>query len=131
MTMYRQLWLAIVASMLLALGGSLLASMLSARSYLESQLSIKNTDNASALALSLSQSKPDEVTVELTVSALFDSGHYELIRISDPLGKPIVERSAPLGELDVPAWFVRILPIRPRRGRRRSATAGSSSAPSP
>ena len=35
MTMYRQLWLAIVASMLLALGGSLLASMLSARGYLE------------------------------------------------------------------------------------------------
>ena len=117
MTMYRQLWLAIVASMLLALGGSLLASMLSARGYLESQLSIKNTDNASALALSLSQSKPDEVTVELTVSALFDSGHYELIRISDPLGKPIVERSAPLGELDVPAWFVRILPIQATPGQ--------------
>ncbi|MBV5276377.1 hypothetical protein JZU56_00585, partial [bacterium] len=55
MSMYRQLWLAMIVSMLLALGGSLLASMLSARGYLESQLSIKNTDNASALALSLSQ----------------------------------------------------------------------------
>ena len=117
MTMYRQLWLAIIASMLLALGGSLLASMLSARGYLESQLSIKNTDNASALALSLSQGKPDEITVELTVSALFDSGHYELIRIVDPLGNPIVERNAPLGELDVPAWFVHILPIRATPGQ--------------
>lgn len=111
MSMYRQLWLAIIISMLLALGGSLLASMLSARGYLQSQLSIKNADNASSLALSLSQSKPDATSVELAVSALFDSGHYELIRVIDPMGKTIVERSAPLGELDAPAWFVRRLPI--------------------
>ena len=82
MSMYRQLWLAIVVSMLLALGGSLFASLLSARSYLETQLSLKNTDNASALALSLSQAKPDAVSVELAVTALFDSGHYEPIFLS-------------------------------------------------
>ena len=39
MSMFRQLWLAILASTLMALTGSLLVSMLSARSYLESQLS--------------------------------------------------------------------------------------------
>jgi hypothetical protein len=59
MSMYRQLWLAIIVSMLLALVGSLLASLLSARSYLEQQLSMKNADNAAALALSLSQQNPD------------------------------------------------------------------------
>ena len=111
MSMYRQLWLAIIISTLLALSGSLLASMLSARGYLQSQLSIKNSDNAAALALALSQSKPDAVSVELAVSALFDGGHYELIRVVDPHGKTIVERVAPLGELDAPAWFVRYLPI--------------------
>ena len=117
MSMYRQLWLAIIISMLLALGGSLFASMVSARGYLQSQLSIKNADNASALALSLSQSNPDPVSVELVVSALFDSGHYELIRIVDPQGKVIVERSAPLGELEAPAWFVSNLPIRAEPGQ--------------
>jgi diguanylate cyclase (GGDEF)-like protein len=111
MSMYRQLWLAIIVSMLLALAGSLLASMLSARAYLESQLSIKNSDNAAALALSLSQSEPDAVSVELTVSALFDSGHYELIRVVDPKGEIVVERSAPRGEVDAPEWFVSQLPI--------------------
>lgn len=111
MSMYRQLWLAIIVSMLLALGGSLLASTLSARGYLESQLSIKNSDNAQALALSLSLSKPDAVLVELTVSALFDGGHYELIRVVDPLGKVIVERHAPVGDLDAPTWFASLLPI--------------------
>lgn len=111
MSMYRQLWLAIIISTLLALGGSLLASLLSARSYLGQQLTMKNEDNASALALSLSQQKPDAVTVELAVAALFDSGHYESIEVVDPLGKSIVKRTAGEQTQTVPGWFVRRLPI--------------------
>ena len=111
MSMYRQLWLAIVVSMLLALCGSLLASLLSARGYLESQLSVKNTDNATALALSLSQSHPDPVSAGLVLDSLFDSGHYASIRITDPKGKVIAERVGDTEDLDAPAWFVRLLPI--------------------
>ena len=111
MSMYRQLWLAIITSMLLALAGSLVVSLLSARTYLESQLSIKNTDNATALALSLSQSNPDGVMVELVVSSLFDRGHYALIRVTDPLGRSIVERVTTDNELDAPGWFTLALPI--------------------
>jgi EAL domain-containing protein (putative c-di-GMP-specific phosphodiesterase class I)/GGDEF domain-containing protein len=111
MSMYRQLWLAVIISTLLALAGSLLASTLAARSYLAQQLSLKNADNATTLALALSQSHPDAVDIELTASALFDKGHYELVRISDPEGRVIVERSAPAGDYDAPAWFVRNLPI--------------------
>jgi EAL domain-containing protein (putative c-di-GMP-specific phosphodiesterase class I)/GGDEF domain-containing protein len=109
--MYRQLWLAIITSMLLALGGSLLASLLSSRSYLEAQLSQKNTDNATVLALALSQSDVDTLTVELAVSALFDSGHYELIRVVDPIGRNIVEKQMEPGDFDVPSWFVKYLPL--------------------
>lgn len=116
MSMYRQLWLAIIVSMLLALVGSLLASLLSARSYLEQQLSMKNADNASALALSLSQQNPDRIALELTVAALFDSGHYEWIRINDPNGKLIIERVAAQGDQGAPAWFVDQLPIRAEPG---------------
>lgn len=116
MSMYRQLWLAIVVSTLLAMGGSLLASLLSARGYLESQLSIKNNDNATALALSLSQSSPDPVKVDLVVASLFDRGHYALIRVTDPLGGVMVQRTAPEGDLNAPAWFVRLLPIHAHAG---------------
>jgi diguanylate cyclase (GGDEF)-like protein len=116
MSMYRQLWLVIVTSMLLALAGSLLASMLSAHNYLESQLSTKNTDSALLLALSLGHGDPDDVSVELAVSALFDGGHYELIRVVDPQGRTIVERRAASGPLDAPQWFVSILPIQARPG---------------
>ena len=116
MSMYRQLWLAIIVSTLLSLGGGLLASLLSARGYLESQLSIKNTDNATALALSLSQGNPDAVMVDLVVASLFDRGHYELIRITDPAGKVMAQRIAPSGDLDAPSWFAHALPIRAHAG---------------
>ncbi len=111
MSMYRQLWLAIILSTLLALLGGLLASTLNARSYLSEQLSSKNSDNATALALALSQQNADAVMVELTVAALFDGGHYELIRVVDPLGKTIVERASGSPAKAVPDWFVRLLPL--------------------
>lgn len=111
MSMYRQLWLAVIVSMLVALAGSLLASSLSARSYLSEQLAMKNTDNAAALALSLSLKNPDVVEIELAVSALFDSGHYESIRVTDPHGKILIERRITPGNYGAPDWFVRLLPI--------------------
>ena len=111
MSMYRQLWLAIILSTLLALLGGLLASTLNARSYLTAQLSAKNTDNATALALALSQQNTNPVLIELTVSALFDGGHYERIQVLDPLGKTIVERTAPAHGQGVPDWFVKLLPL--------------------
>jgi diguanylate cyclase (GGDEF)-like protein len=117
MSLYRQLWLAIITSMLLALGGSLLASLVSARSYLESQLSIKNSDNATALALSLSLNNQDATMVELTVASLFDGGHYEWIRVTNPQGGLLVERVAPSGDTDAPAWFVHMLPIKALPGQ--------------
>jgi diguanylate cyclase (GGDEF)-like protein len=117
MSMYRQFWLALFTSMLLAFGGSLIASLLSARAYLESQLSIKNADNASALALSLSLSNPEPATIELTTTALFDSGHYELIRVVDPEGNQIVERVGVVDDRDAPQWFMRWLPIHATPGQ--------------
>lgn len=101
----------------MALAGSLLVSMLSARAYLESQLSIKNTDNATALALSLSQSNPDAVTVELVVASLFDGGHYELVRVTSPQGQIISERIGSDTNLGAPAWFAQLLPIRAQAGQ--------------
>ncbi|MDF3035511.1 MAG: hypothetical protein K0S28_785, partial [Paucimonas sp.] len=96
MSMYRQLWLALVISTLLAMAGSLLASTLSARAYLQEQLRMKNTDNAAALALSLSQQNADLV---------------EAIKVVDPFGKVVVERLSQSGEYDAPKWFVGIVPV--------------------
>jgi diguanylate cyclase (GGDEF)-like protein len=109
--MYRQLWLALILSTLLALVGSLLASTMNSRAYLQEQLRMKNADNASALALSLSQKNADAVEVELAVAALFDSGHYESIRVVDPAGKLIVERVMSANDQHAPAWFAEAFPV--------------------
>lgn len=111
MSMYRQIWLALILTTLLSLVGALLASTFSARIYLEEQLRMKNADNAASLALSLSQHKSDPVEIDLTVSALFDNGHYELIKVVDPHGKEIASHAAANNAYDAPLWFVHWLPL--------------------
>lgn len=111
MPMYRQLWLALILSTLIALIGSLLASTLGARAYLQEQLRMKNADNASTLALSLSSRSVDVVEMELAVAAMFDRGHYESIRIVSPTGKTLVERTMTSDINEAPAWFMHWLPI--------------------
>jgi len=117
MSMTRQLWLSILASMLIALAASLFASLLNARAYLEAQLAMKNQDNAITLALALSQKQSDRDGVVLAVTALFDSGHYELIQVIDPAGRSMVDKVASVTDAGAPAWFVRLLPIRSLPGR--------------
>ncbi|AKU13803.1 hypothetical protein AzCIB_3910 [Azoarcus sp. CIB] len=116
MSLIKQLWIAIAIVTLIALGGSLVVSTLSARHYLEQQLQVKNLDNATSLALSLSQMPKDAVTVELQISAQFDAGHYRLIRLTSPTGEVLAEREYS-GVLDgAPEWFIRLIPIEPHAG---------------
>lgn len=114
--MYRQLWLAIIISTLLALTGSLLSSVLSARNYLTEQLQMKNADNATVLALSLGRSETDAESIDLALAAMFDSGHYERIQVSDPKGKILSQRLASPDLQGAPEWFIRLLPINPPPG---------------
>ena len=117
MSLFRQLWLAVISLTLVIFIGSFLVSVLTARAYLEQQLSIKNLDNAGALALSLSQlPEKDPVAIELLVSAQFDSGHYQEIRLTDPAHHIIVERQYAGDTLGAPAWFTRIFPLRAAPG---------------
>lgn len=116
MSLYRQLWLSILVSMLFALAASLFASLFHGRSYLEEQLTIKNRDNAAALALALSQQHMDTDSLVVAVTAQFNSGQYEYIQVSAPDGKSIVEHIAPKVDEDAPRWFTRLLPIRPIPG---------------
>jgi len=111
MSLYKQLWLAVIFLLTLVFGGTFLLSSLSAKAYLERQLSMKNADNATALALSLTQQDADEVLIELTLSAQFDTGFYEMIELVDPEGQVIVRREDTQEITDAPAWFMALFPI--------------------
>ena len=94
MSLIKQLWLAIIALLLLSFIGSLAISITSSRDYIEQEVRIKNEDNATALALSMSQLDKDVVTLELLTSAQFDTGYYRRITLRDTEGQVLIERSA-------------------------------------
>ncbi|MEW5770935.1 MAG: EAL domain-containing protein [Pseudomonadota bacterium] len=116
MSLYRQLWLSVLLSMLLALAASLFALLHNGSHYLEKQLGIKNRDNAAALALALGQQGADRDSLVVAVTAQFNSGQYEYIQVTDPYGRSVVEHIAPASEPEVPRWFTRLLPLRPAPG---------------
>ena len=111
MSLIKQLWLAIAFLMLMAFGISFFVSTLTAKSYLEEQLYLKNLDNAASLALSMNQLPKDPTLVELQLSAQFDNGHYQLIRLTSPTGEILVERSALNRASQAPDWFKRLIDI--------------------
>ncbi|MCA1792185.1 MAG: EAL domain-containing protein [Thioalkalivibrio sp.] len=109
MSLRTQLWIAVALIMLMSALVSITVSTLSAQRYLAQQLHLKNVDNATSLALSLTQLPKEDARIELAIAAQFDTGHYRLIRLTDPRGEVIVERSRPVEPEGVPRWFVRLM----------------------
>ncbi|MBB5018221.1 EAL domain-containing protein (putative c-di-GMP-specific phosphodiesterase class I)/GGDEF domain-containing protein [Chitinivorax tropicus] len=105
MSLLKRLWLTALGATCAAFLIGFVISMINARSYLEQQLRAQSQDSATALALSLSQQSKDKATAELMVSALFDGGHFELIRLQDVQGQVITERNGGARSSTVPSWF--------------------------
>lgn len=105
-TLRQELWIALLIVIFVGFISSVLISTNSAKSYFSTQLYLKNVDNASSLALMISQLDKDPVELELLVSATFDTGHYKLIELQDPNGEVIVKRTF-TDELKAtaPQWF--------------------------
>ena len=112
MSLIKQLWLAVALLMLMAFGVSFVVSTLSAKAYLEEQLYLKNIDNASSLALSMNQLPKDPTLVELQLSAQFDTGHYQLIRLTSPTDEVLIERQALASKDKTPQWFKQLVNIK-------------------
>ncbi len=112
MSLYKQLWLSIIAMMTFAFIGSFVVSNISAKAYLEQQLHLKNIDNANSLALSLSSTQSDDpVMLELFIAAQYDSGHYQFIRLEDPQGQVLIEKHDSRLIQEAPAWLMAMFPI--------------------
>jgi diguanylate cyclase (GGDEF)-like protein len=113
MSLIRQIWSLLLVTLLLAFFGSFAVWMMSARGYLETQLSIKNGDNAQSLALTLSQQKGDLMSMELALAAMFDTGYYQRVTLKDTGGRVVFNREAENKVLRdaAPAWFIEWIPV--------------------
>jgi EAL domain-containing protein (putative c-di-GMP-specific phosphodiesterase class I)/GGDEF domain-containing protein len=113
MSLTKQLWLGILIILLLALGGSFMISIKSAKSYLEEQLNQKNKDDATSLALSLSIMQKYPATMEILVYSQFDTGHYKYILVADAQHKTLVQKQdQESNTTQAPDWFSNILPLK-------------------
>ncbi len=117
MSLVKRLWIAVGLIALAACLTSISINILSAKSYLENEIKVKNMDTANSLALSISQSAEDTVMAELLVSSQFDLGHYLWIEFSDVKNQLIVRKEqGQVRASPVPAWFKRLVPIDPEPG---------------
>lgn len=105
MSMIRQIATILIAVVLLALGGSILAGALGTRQVLQEQWRVRNADGASMLALALSQQRGDRALMELVLSAQFDTGHYRRIRLVAESGDVLFQRESPARSGAAPGWF--------------------------
>ena len=115
MSLLKRLLLTVSVAILIILSGTLALSIHAARQYLDGQLQAQSENAVSALALSLSQpANQDEVTRELLMMALFDSGQFRAISLTGTEGQTLFERSHPdtPGNGVAPPWFARLLPLR-------------------
>ncbi|MBX3622875.1 MAG: EAL domain-containing protein [Rhizobacter sp.] len=116
MSLIRQIWLLMLSTVLLAYAGSVTVSVESARHYLQTQLRLKNADNATSLALALSQQKGDRELMALLMSAQFDTGFYRRIKFTAADGSVPFVREARATALTAPAWFVDLVPVESEPG---------------
>ena len=111
MSLMRQIGLLLAAVVLLALAGAVGVNLHAARDTLQTQLKVKNSDNAQSLALALSQQRGDAALMELLLSAQFDTGFYRRIRLVRVDGSTAFERVGDAQAQRAPPWFATRLPI--------------------
>lgn len=111
MSLIGQIWLKLFVVIVLAFVGGVAVHTGAMRDTLQTQLRMKNGDNASAMALVLSQHKGDPALMELALAGQFDTGHYRRIRFTRADGSVAFVREAQPQPLDAPHWFERLLPI--------------------
>jgi len=116
MSLIRQVWLLLLATVLLSFIGSIGVATTSARDLLQTQVRQKNSDNAAALALALSQQNGDGELMDLLMTAQFDTGYYRRVQLRSADGKLTFSREVGVPSGAAPAWFVQMVPISSQPG---------------
>lgn len=113
MTLRRQLIIIIVAMFALLFAGTCVINVHNTRDYLNNQLRTISQDMATSFGLTLSphMAEKEMVVVESMIDAIFDSGYYREVVLTDIEGKPLIERTQTVSIEEAPAWFVRLIPL--------------------
>lgn len=114
MSLFKQLFIAILILMLSYFAGSILVTVESSREQQVSQLRAHAQDAATALGLSLSSNVDDPAMMELMVSSIFDSGYFASIQVlAEPDGTAMIQRSGIPVQAKAPVWFSNLVKLQP------------------
>lgn len=111
MSLIRQIRLLLLATLLLAFLGAVGLTIRSARDTVATQLKLKNSDNATSLAMVLGQQQGDPELMNLVIAAQFDTGFYQSIKLTRTDGQPATVLTANAAPVQAPGWFTALLPI--------------------
>ncbi|MGB0203685.1 MAG: bifunctional diguanylate cyclase/phosphodiesterase [Neptuniibacter sp.] len=116
MSLVNQLITAIFAVLIGLVSGTLYIMSDSSKSILENQLESHAQDSATHLGLYLApyMAEEDSATIETAVNAIFDSGFYQKITVTNSDNKSLFEKETPPQiSSDVPEWFQELVDITP------------------
>ncbi len=115
MSLFKQLLLLISVFFLILFSVNFTLSINNIKTYLEVESQGHAQDTATSLGLSLSphMSNTADPIIKTLVSAIFDRGYYQGIRLVDANAKELVSLSNDKGVEGVPDWFIDHLPMSP------------------
>ena len=107
MTLFKQLFIGVSFGFLLLLAGIELIYVNNAKTYLQDQLASHSQDAATSLSMAVSSALADGdvIRTETIVSAVFDRGYYQSIRIITTRGETVVYKSLSATPPNLPSWF--------------------------
>ncbi|MBV5316179.1 MAG: EAL domain-containing protein [Desulfobulbaceae bacterium] len=113
MTLYRQLLLSTLLILLCLCTGLWIGEIKRTRDFLVNQMGTHAQDTATSLGLTLTTIAKGANIAEMKtiINALFDRGYYRIIEFRNIDGKILIERRTDLLQDEVPAWFIRLVPL--------------------
>ena len=116
MKLSNQLSISLLIFLLAVFIGSFLINVKLTREYVNEQLATHAQDTATSLGLSISPYVSEDgglPIAETMINAIFDSGYYQTILLTDLDGKPVIVRENPNKIDTVPTWFTNVVEVTP------------------
>ncbi|MAG76694.1 MAG: GGDEF domain-containing protein [Colwelliaceae bacterium] len=116
MSLSKRLYLGLISVLSLVFLSTVWINVVNTSHFIDRQLESHAQDTATSLGLSIAPFvgiEEEMATIDSMVSAIFDSGYYQHVILTNSDGSVMLERHNPI-ELDqVPQWFIQLFPLNP------------------
>lgn len=106
MTLYRQMMLVMSMIVLLLLATAMFINYKNSEGFITDQLHSNAANTASSLGVAIGHVQGDKAMEETLINAVFDSGYYESIIMSDIDGNIVHQSHEPVRVQGIPSWFI-------------------------